>query len=147
MIRYSRSLPLPILIHRKQESPPQKVIKVDGGHERGFFRSIRMRPTIDKHFRCQILWLILCFWWVQPEVRRSFVATSNSGSGNNLSHFISKYLPGEMITLLSANPTQCPRFSLDCEGNLWSDSFSSTMYSLWSLIFTTLFLRPGVILV
>ena len=62
--------------------------------------------TINKHFRCQILWLILPFWWVKPEVRRSFVGTSSSRSGNNLLCFISKYLPGEMITFVisKSNP-------------------------------------------
>ena len=49
---------------------------------------------------------ILCFWWVQPELQRSFVGTSNSRCGNSLLCFISKYLPGQMVTFVmsKSNP-------------------------------------------
>ena len=95
MVRDGSSLSLTILIHRKQKSSPQKAIEIENRHSRGFFRSIRMRPAINKDFRSQILWLIIPFRWVQPEIWRSYGSTSNRRSGNNL--FISEDLPSRLV--------------------------------------------------
>ena len=46
------SLSLPILIHRNQNCSPKRSskLRMDMGV---FFRSIRMKPAINKHIRCQ----------------------------------------------------------------------------------------------
>ena len=97
MVRDGSSLSLTILIHRKQKSSLQKAIEIENRHRRGFFRSIRMRPAINKDFRSQILWLIIPFRWVQPEIWRSYGSTSNRRSGNNLLGFISEDLPSRLV--------------------------------------------------
>ena len=69
-------------------------------------RTIRIRPAINKHIRCQILWWILPFWWVQSEVWRCLGGTSDSRSDDDSVGIISKDLPCKVITLVvsKANP-------------------------------------------
>ena len=106
IVRDGSSFSLPIVIHRKKKHSPQKFIKVENGHRRGFFRPIRMRSAISKHIRCQTLWLILPFWWVQPEIWRSLGSTSDRRSCNDLLSFICKYLPSKLVTFIftKSNP-------------------------------------------
>ena len=62
--------------------------------------------AINKHIRCQILWLILPFWWVQSDVWRCLGGTSDSRSGDDSVGIISKDLPCKVVTLVvtKANP-------------------------------------------
>ena len=73
MLRNGSPLSLPIRLHGLEEGAPQEVIKIDDGQGWGVVRFIKIGPAINKHIRCQIMWLILPFWWDQSEGWRCLV--------------------------------------------------------------------------
>ena len=71
MVIYGNPLPLSIVIHRKQKCLPQKIIKVDSGHERRFFQIRQDEDYYNQTLQMLDLVVDPPLLEVQPEVRRS----------------------------------------------------------------------------